>query len=589
MVLGALDHSSPPTAHFSHRQMLPPTSPQYAQAQYNNHPEGPRGPFSNIPFARDLPALSAAHRPGSSMSISSMLGNASENKSREAVALNRGNIYTAQNITSVPSPAGRTPRGSPPLSVIASGQHPKRIRTPDSHTAWRGDEPRSRAFSGGPSQRAFARLPENPGDTPQTGPHGGPYSSQQPPYQMKQLGGTVQPDARNAVMRRSSVDGLQHSAPRQPTELSTPPSDHTVDRERAPISPENTRLNRTSSSAQAQYREPVGQGGAPYGSQRDSAGQGLAFAPSNRSLHSSQPRVSNNSRPDPSTGTSTSSYPFLSRSNHHVPQQDQQTQSNKVAVQAHDGSDLGVKARIEQSDPSNERLRLVRESNYSALAIPQQSRQGLSYDLVEEKQMRSSPGLSMQIRRNRNMLTPDRGEHNANNMEEGLQQPRNLLSLLADNNKRGGRVSPLPQAVQGAQGRMRGPASEPGIKNEFARMFSGIGSGVGSAMSTPVPPDSGASVSFPSSPTRVDDVGRLTPLNGRRDMIDQVKSRVSAKGGRRGRKVKDEDSKLDVDVGDSTGLARSSSGRGPKRVRQSYTLQNLHTNQFELPLVQQRL
>ena len=577
MTSGVLDHSSPPNAHFSHRQMLPPTSPQYAQAQYSNHTEGPRGPSSNIPFVRDLPALSTVHRPGSSMSISSMLGNGSDTKSREAVTSNRGNIHPAQSTKSVPPPAGRKPHGSPPLSVLA-GQHLKRTRTPDLHTAWQGDEARSRGFSsGGPPQRAFARVSDNLGDNLQTGPHGGPYPSQQPPYQMRQLGGTAQPDAQNPVIRRSSIDSLQRSAPHQPTGFRTPPSEHTVDRDRAPVSPETTRLNRGNASVQTQYGEPVGQGGAAYGNQRDSAGQGLAYAPGDRSLNSSQSRVSNISRPDPQIGPSTSSYPFLSRSNHHASRQDQQTQSNKAVVQVQDGLAFGGRVRMDQSDLANEKLRLGRESNHSVSAIPQQSRQVLSHDLAEEQQMRNSPGLSMQIRRNRNMLTPDRGEHGT--VEEALHQPKNLLALLADNNKRGGRVSPLPQAVQGAQGRMRGPASEPGIKNEFARMFSGIGSGVGSAISTPVPPDTGTSISFPSSPTRTDDVGRHTPLGGRRDIIDQVKPRVTGKGGRRSRRVKDEDSKLDGDVGDATGLARSSSARGPKRVRQSYTLQNLHSNQ----------
>jgi len=51
---------------------------------------------------------------------------------------------------------------------------------------------------------------------------------------------------------------------------------------------------------------------------------------------------------------------------------------------------------------------------------------------------------------------------------------------------RKGRVSPLPQAVQGAQAQLPGPAGEPGIKSEFGRMFSGIGTGVGT-ISSPVP------------------------------------------------------------------------------------------------------
>lgn len=50
------------------------------------------------------------------------------------------------------------------------------------------------------------------------------------------------------------------------------------------------------------------------------------------------------------------------------------------------------------------------------------------------------------------------------------------------------RVSPLPQITQGAtQTDTDGLTGEPSIKNEFGRMFSGIGSGVGSALQIPTP------------------------------------------------------------------------------------------------------
>ncbi|OTB04820.1 hypothetical protein M426DRAFT_73187 [Hypoxylon sp. CI-4A] len=63
---------------------------------------------------------------------------------------------------------------------------------------------------------------------------------------------------------------------------------------------------------------------------------------------------------------------------------------------------------------------------------------------------------------------------------------RNFLGVQEINRK--GRISPLPQAVQGAQPQVQGPAGEPGIKSEFGRMFSGIGSGVrGIGVSSPVP------------------------------------------------------------------------------------------------------
>ncbi|PHH69287.1 hypothetical protein CDD80_6862 [Ophiocordyceps camponoti-rufipedis] len=59
----------------------------------------------------------------------------------------------------------------------------------------------------------------------------------------------------------------------------------------------------------------------------------------------------------------------------------------------------------------------------------------------------------------------------------GSGHQRNLLAVQEMARK--GRVSPLPQAVQGAQPQHPGPGAEPGIKSEFGRMFSGIGSGVG--------------------------------------------------------------------------------------------------------------
>ncbi|KAI1004983.1 hypothetical protein K3495_g3232 [Podosphaera aphanis] len=64
-------------------------------------------------------------------------------------------------------------------------------------------------------------------------------------------------------------------------------------------------------------------------------------------------------------------------------------------------------------------------------------------------------------------------------------QQRSFLGVQEINRK--GRISPLPQAVQGAQTQADGPSGEPSIKNEFGRMFSGIGSGVGSVLQDPSP------------------------------------------------------------------------------------------------------
>jgi hypothetical protein len=65
---------------------------------------------------------------------------------------------------------------------------------------------------------------------------------------------------------------------------------------------------------------------------------------------------------------------------------------------------------------------------------------------------------------------------------EGEEHPlqRAFLGVASEIRHKNGRNSPLPQAVHGAQPRHTGPGAEPGVKSEFGRMFSGLGSGVGS-------------------------------------------------------------------------------------------------------------
>ena len=148
------------------------------------------------------------------------------------------------------------------------------------------------------------------------------------------------------------------------------------------------------------------------------------------------------------------------------------------------------------------------------------------------------------------------------------EQSRKMLSLLNDNKR--GRASPLPQAVQGVQAQLKGPASEPGIKNEFARMFSGIGSGVGSAVSTPVPPDT-QPPDLPSSPVGPDEVDRSTPLGRKNELINQAKTRNTSQSAvRRRRKTKEGDIKKENDEGNGSRLARGANGRGQKRTRNNY-------------------
>ncbi|OTA90071.1 hypothetical protein M434DRAFT_78467 [Hypoxylon sp. CO27-5] len=112
---------------------------------------------------------------------------------------------------------------------------------------------------------------------------------------------------------------------------------------------------------------------------------------------------------------------------------------------------------------------------------------------------------------------------------------RSFLGIQEINRK--GRVSPLPQAVQGAQPQSQGPAGEPGIKSEFGRMFSGIGSGVrGIGVSSPVPP--GMQPQFSNTgPSRRDDE------HPGHELLADAPAKTGTRGKRR--KAKDEDGKGD--------------------------------------------
>lgn len=119
---------------------------------------------------------------------------------------------------------------------------------------------------------------------------------------------------------------------------------------------------------------------------------------------------------------------------------------------------------------------------------------------------------------------------------------RNLLGVGLDA-KRGGRASPLPQAVQGAQAQILGPAGEAGIKNELGRVFSGIGSGVGGVTATTG--GSGPSTPMAPSPFKRDSAaGRSS--NGETD--DPKIARPSSANGKRSRKSRDEDGRAESEA-----------------------------------------
>lgn len=152
--------------------------------------------------------------------------------------------------------------------------------------------------------------------------------------------------------------------------------------------------------------------------------------------------------------------------------------------------------------------------------------------------------------------------------EEGLLQ-RAFPGVSPEATRRLGRASPLPQAVQGAQAQLAGPGGDPGIKSEFGRMFSGLGSGLGSA-----PTGNGTSTPSRQSPMpqRISDAPEAIST----DVEGGKTGRSASRNTRRGRKVKDEEGKPESESGDGRYTPDFGNFRGSKRAKHTHPAHHHH-------------
>lgn len=142
---------------------------------------------------------------------------------------------------------------------------------------------------------------------------------------------------------------------------------------------------------------------------------------------------------------------------------------------------------------------------------------------------------------------------------EELNNHRHSLAMMLENNNKKGRLSPMPQAVQGAQSRPSNtPSRDPGIKKEFSNVFSGLGSGVtgvGSGASTPFPPSPRQSVE-----------NEQRPFGPPSEVIKITDSRNGSRMGKRKPKAKDDE----FENNDGRVVGASTDGRGLKRAKHGH-------------------
>ncbi|KAL8827779.1 MAG: hypothetical protein Q9170_006874 [Blastenia crenularia] len=523
----------PPPPYGGARTMLPPTSPQNLQPQYNGGHSTLSRP--NIPLppsfsgARDLPALPTS-RPESSMSISSMLGSdvGEVAKDRSMTTQRNGSGTSTKGSFSSPTHTTKT-MSSPTRRVIGQNLFRKRSPSPIDRERVHGVINRPfRAFSNDVQRHA----PRHPGPTSPKAPtfrsslgqnitQRSPKSEQSPTQQW-----------RFSHHRQSSGSKTGKRPSSQPSGHGTPP--HVVE----PYGQLRSAISTSDRDHELQVTQKYNRLGQEA---KQRSNYGPAERPSQEFLEEHIRRVreeraaqaaANHISPKTNTRPQTGARPSVSTT---FPSNRFRSEIENVDhVYNHDPPDMPTTI---QSPFSPDYLRRSREERL-AVNEPQppslsqsDSTQSRYSDRTEERhrqqflpiQQTSAPSLDRSVSTNGIDQVSKLGD------EHIIQQPRHSLSLLIESGKRG-RVSPLPQAVQGAQGRNCGPASDPGIKNEFGRMFSGIGSGVGSSG----PMGSGNSTPFPASPKINNYLERRTPFASRGELGEVVRPRARSKLGKRG-------------------------------------------------------
>lgn len=540
--------------------MLPP-SPQVPQAHHNILTTSSHAPQTSFPFSngRDLPALSMStnHRPSSSMSISSMLGSDSLKSSRELGPANLGNGPSSLVGNFLISPTGPSNHAnSPPRIGQSSSVLLERSSSPDKYRIHQAQAGRpNRSYSGGFDQRPPALAQGYSAEGMGNGSLQGPTISQYSPN-------SVPGSQRDWNHHQQRQNGRPSS---QPAGFSTSPIMllGEVERIRQQQTARKHYVDLEESNRDVNVRAINGEPISRDAQQRAEPSQKARTVPNNGAHRSPDRERLNGLNQD-----------FLSR---HV--------TNSENTSPHHRSEIGRPLEREHhssnvvvSPFSSESLRQLREERQvlrqqSAAQLPASHQPRVNNHAGERQPPRypgppvtfansTEPPITLEAseqQQGREDLTPSKSQDlNPTN--------RSALALLIESSRRGGRFSPLPQAVQGAQGKTSGPASDPGIKNEFARMFSGIGSGVGSAGRA----GSGTNTPFaPPSPTIGHETQRRTPFANRMDLTTASKPRTASKSSRRSRRIKDDESKAVLEDGEAN-TPNGATTRVSKRARGSH-------------------
>lgn len=510
------------------------------------------------------------HRPSSSMSISSMLGSDNVKPSRDSGPHNHSNGPTSAAGNFLISPTRQSNHAaSPPAVAQGSRRFPDSFSSPDKYKLYQSPANRPyRSYSGGSEQRAQPLIQSGSPDVAGSSAIHRSSNSQHSPTSVSSL----QRDSRSYHAGEANRNGRPSS---QPSGSGTPSSE--FDKKSQPGKAERVRQQQTARKHYIELEESNREdatrsrieksaGIRDYPQQRTEPSQVVrgTYLGDHRSpkKDQEQERLNGSSQP---LGSGSDIAPEIPNSRH-------PSAAGRSLERPHHPTNA---AQSPFSPDTLRRLqeerRVLHQQNTNSSPVNHQPRM-IAH--VEERQLSKYPGPPVTFASSTEPPSLLDVSEQPQNKEDTTTHNRSALALLIENSKRGGRFSPLPQAVQGAQGRTSGPASDPGIKNEFARMFSGIGSGVGSAG----PTGSGTNTPFPPPSPTMSHGPRRTPFGNSADINSSSKPRTNLKNSRRTRKVKDDESRPDLEDGDG-GTPTSAAARGTKKSRGTHHHHPHHVHQ----------
>lgn len=409
------------------------------------------------------------------------------------------------------------------------------------------------AYSGGTPQRSYATVKAGSPDAVRHGPLSATAVSK---YSPTSDTGILQEWRQQN--RNSSVGRLQNRPNSQPNGYSILP----LDSDRATAELEAHRLAQAKQEEDNKARdEALRQTNRDRVSSFDYLSRQEQLERQRRLEHGAQPASHGNTREERLSGLN---YPFLTQSSvfsepsASAPQPELESYANRLV------SDAQSKTSNPKGPYSEDSLRRLREerqrlSQQTMSHSPPASRPRF-LDNIDDRQTQAYPhNVMLATSASDGTASADTIGRQTRVGEDAGQNHRSLLSMIE--NKRIGRTSPIPQAVQGAQVQKRGPSTDPTIKNEFSRMFAGIGTGVSSTGM-----NSGTSTPFPPpSPKPSTEPERRPPFNGRGELVEFARARNGSKIGKRAsKKVKDDGSK-ETEVTDGRSTTGPTGTRGIKR------------------------